>query len=192
MGYAYYEKEFDQTSGPNALLFDSGGEDIAALETSLADTPGLLSIVSDKANQKVNFDMFADVSRTVVLVYLVLAVLMAIVVLLNLNVMFIEEKKRDLIVLMINGFATRDAKRYIYNDTIALTIIGIVVGLVLGCIVGSVTVGSVEPAPAMFVKDVDPIAVVVGIVGSGVLALVMSMIALRRIPRFNLTDINKV
>ena len=122
---------------------------------------------------------------------LALAVLMAMVVLLNLNVMFIEEKKRELIVLMINGFSVKDAKRYIYNDSIVLTAIGIVCGLILGCIMGSITVGSVEPSTATFVKDVDWVAVAAGIAGSAILAFVMSAIAMRRIPKFKLTDINK-
>ena len=112
-------------------------------------------------------------------------------VLLNLNVMFIEEKKRDLIVLMINGFSVKDAKRYIYNDTIVLTIVGTILGVLLGCTMGSVTVGSIEPSTATFVKSPDLMAVLIGVLGSIVLSTVMSIIALRRIPKFELTDINK-
>ena len=61
----------------------------------------------------------------------------------------------------------------------------------LGCVTGSITVGAVEPSTASFIKDVDLTAVLVGVVGSAVLAIIMSIIALRRIPRFELTDINK-
>ena len=71
------------------------------------------------------------------------------------------------------------------------TAIGIVCGVILGCVSGAITVGSVEPSTAQFVKDVDLVAVVAGVVGSAVLAFIMSAIALRRIPRFALTDINK-
>jgi hypothetical protein len=69
--------------------------------------------------------------------------------------MFIDEKKRELMVLMINGFSGKDAKRYIYYDTIVLTVLGIIAGLVLGCIMGSITVGAIEPSTATFVKDID-------------------------------------
>jgi hypothetical protein len=51
--------------------------------------------------------------------YLLLSALMAIVVLLNLDIMFVDEKKRELIVLMINGFSVKDAKAYIYRDSLA-------------------------------------------------------------------------
>ena len=138
-----------------------------------------------------NFDTFSSVSQAVVMIYLALSILMAIVVLLNLNVMFIDEKKRELIVLMINGFTVKQAKRYIYQDTIVLTIIGIIIGLVVGALMGSVTVACVEPISASFLKGIDPIAIIAAIAASAILSFIMSTIALRRIPRFNLTDINR-
>ena len=125
-------------------------------------------------------------------IYLILAVLMAVVVLLNLNVMFIQEKKRELIVLMINGFSIHDAKRYIYNDTFVLTIVGTVCGLVLGVIMGAVTVASTELDSAVFFRGISWVAVLAGAVVSAVLSFLMSVIALRMIPSFKLTDINKV
>ena len=186
-----YELEFDVELAPNAVLASEIATPIEEMVSKLSDIDGFDSAIDDKEYQSHNFKQFASVSRAVVLIYLALSALMAVVVLLNLNAMFIEEKKRELIVLMINGFSIHDAKRYIYNDTIVLTAIGIVVGVILGCVMGSVTVGSIEPSTASFVKDVDWIAVGAGVVGSAVLALIMSLIALRRIPRFKLTDINK-
>ena len=125
------------------------------------------------------------------LIYIALSTLMAIVVLLNLNVMFIEEKKRELIVLMINGFSVKDARHYISYDNIVLTAIGIIVGMLLGCIMGSITVATVEPSTSVFLKSPDGLAIGVGIVGSAILAIIMSLIALRRVSNFKLTDINR-
>jgi len=190
MGNSYYEKEFG-TPSANVLLTDSGNYSVSELREMVSEVASIDSIANDKLSQGGNFKTFSNVSTAVVGIYLALAVLMAMVVLLNLNVMFIEEKKRELIVLMINGFSVKDAKRYIYNDSIVLTAIGIVFGLILGCIMGSITVGSVEPSTATFVKSIDWVAVVAGIAGSAILAFVMSAIAMRRIPKFNLTDINK-
>jgi putative ABC transport system permease protein len=191
MGRDYYERVFGTKLVPNVVLADTKGTSVDDLKPALTKIDGFYSISDDKTYQKGNFDTFSGVSSTVVLIYLVLAALMAVVVLLNLNFMFIEEKKRDLIVLMINGFSVHDAKRYIYNDTIVLTAIGIVLGLIVGGIMGAITVGSVEPNSAVFLKGIAWRAMAVGAGGSAILAVVMSMVALRRIPRFNLTDINK-
>ena len=158
---------------------------------SLEGIEGYSSIADDKTNQYRNFETFSTVSNAVVLIYMILAILMAIVVLLNLNAMFIEEKKRELIVLMINGFSVKDAQHYVSNDSIVLTAVGIILGIILGCIMGSITVGSIEPSTASFVKAIDAKAVIAGIIGSSMLAFVMGKISLRRIPNMSLTDINK-
>ncbi len=190
IGRDYYEKMFDTHYVPNAILVNSGDmvvEDVAALVDSI---DGFDSIVDDKASENEVFTTFSSVSRTVVAIYLVLSVLMAIVILLNLNVMFVAEKKRELIVLMVNGFSNNQAKSYIYTDSILLTLIGVVLGVILGCIMGVVTVGSVEPVTATLLKTIDPIAVVAGVLGSFALAIIMNIIALRRIDNFILTEIN--
>ncbi|MBE6473729.1 MAG: FtsX-like permease family protein [Coriobacteriaceae bacterium] len=190
MGRDYFESEFGKAT-PNVVLANTGETAVADVESDLSAINGFDSVLDDKTFQYGNFATFSSVSSAVVAIYLALAILMAVVVLLNLNVMFIDEKKRELIVLMINGFSTKDAKRYIYNDSIVLTAIGIICGLILGCVMGSITVAAVEPSTAVFVKDIDLMAVIAGVVGSAALSVIMSVIALRRIPRFKLTDINK-
>ena len=175
----------------NALLVQTGGKPVADFSEAASKVAGFDSLVDDASYQYENFETFSSVSGAVVAIYLALSVLMAIVVLLNLNVMFIEEKKRELIVLMINGYSVKDAKHYISYDSIVLTVLGIIVGVILGCIMGSVTVAAIEPSTGVFVKSPDLWAILIGIVGSAVLAVIMNVIALRRISRFNLTDINK-
>ena len=185
-----FEKEFG-AGAPNVVYCQTGDTPITDVEKRLASVQGFSSMDDDANIQYGNFATFSRVSSAVVIIYLVLAVLMAIVVLLNLDVMFIQEKKRELIVLMINGFGIRDARHYISYDTCALTAVGIVAGVLLGMVSGTITVSSVEPITGVFVKDPDGMAVVVGIVGSAVLALIMALIALRRINNFKLTDINR-
>jgi putative ABC transport system permease protein len=92
---------------------------------------------------------------------------------------------------MINGFSVKEAKKYIYNDTIVLTALGILAGLLLGMVMGAITVASVEPDTAFFLKDIDPVAIIVATASSTILATIMTLISLRRIPAFELTDINR-
>ena len=177
---------------PNVVLAQTGDVSVEDVSQAVASVESIDSVSDDATYQQGNFKTFSSVSGAVVAIYLALAALMAVVVLLNLNVMFIDEKKRELIVLMINGFSVKDAKHYISYDSIVLTVVGIVVGIILGCAMGSTTVATIEPSTAVFLKGVDPFAIAVGIVGSAILAIIMSKIALRRIPRFALTDINKM
>ena len=105
--------------------------------------------------------------------------------------MFVDEKKRELIILMINGFYAKDAQAYIYRDSIVLTVIGILLGVLLGSQMGSITVAALEPVMGWFVKEFSWIATLVGVVGAAVFSTAVLFYALRRIPRFDLTDINR-
>ena len=191
MGASTYQKLFGIAPSANMLFADTAGLNEAEFRTALRDTKGLAWSYDYKAETRGAFDQFQRLSRTVVFVYLGLSTLMAIVVLLNLNMMFIDEKRRELTVLMICGFSVRQAKGYVRNDTIALTALGIILGILLGSAVGYATVVSVEPTNVLFVRTPNIPACLIGAAVSAVLAAIMGAIALRRIPRFDLTDINR-
>ena len=191
MGTKTYKKAYSVKPTANALLVDTGATDPDELGGQLAGTKGFGGIANDKRSSRAAFDQFAKLSRTVVLVYVGLSALMAIVVLLNLDLMFIQEKKRELIVLMVCGYSARSAKGYVAYDTAFLTIVGILLGIALGTATGTLTVLSVEPSNVMFLHDINPAACLLGAAISGLFALVMGLVALRRIPRFDLTDISR-
>jgi len=191
LGKDAFQKAFEREPAPNAMLVQGGEMEFDELESDLFDTKGFDMSVDDKADNYYAFDQLARLLSTEVLVYLLLSGLMAVVVLLNLDIMFVDEKKRELIILMINGFYAKDAQAYIYRDSIVLTVIGILLGVLLGSQMGSITVAALEPVMGWFVKEFSWIATLVGVVGAGVFSTAVLFYALRRIPRFDLTDINR-
>lgn len=188
---ALYEETFGVAVKENRLLVDTAGKGSSEAGKVLHGTPGYLTIKDDYNSAKIGFTEFSSIARIVVVVYLVLATVMAACVLLNLDFMFVAEKKRELIVLMINGYSLSDAKGYIWHDSVVLTALGILCGLVLGSVVGNLTIYSIEQSYSSFLHDISWLAVGVGIVGSTVLAAGALAIALRRIEKFDLTDINR-
>ena len=127
-----------------------------------------------------------------VLVYLALASVMAFVVLLNLDVMFISEKRRGLIVMMICGYTTKKAKGYIWHDSAVLTALGIICGIALGVVTGGLSVVSVETSDIMCMRGVSWLAVSVGALVSTILSTTVLVYALKAIPEFDLSDINRL
>lgn len=192
MGANTYKKHFGTAPIANSLLVSTGNQGYDAVSKSLAGTKGLRNLKNDKAMASRAFNQFSKLSRTVVIIYLGLSALMAAVVLLNLYIMYVNEKKRELIVLMICGFTTKQAKSYVRGDTIVLTAIGVVIGVVLGAIVGHISVLSVEPPNVTFFHGVDALACIVGAGATLVFSYLAGLVALRRIPRFELTDINRM
>ncbi|MBE6479219.1 MAG: FtsX-like permease family protein [Olsenella sp.] len=187
----YYEQVFGSPATPNALIATTGTADMDGLTAAVSDVEGFRSIKDERASVANIVGLFKGVTSTVVAIYVALSAVMALIVLLNLDHMFIDEKKRELIVLMINGFSVRDAKAYIYRDAIVMTAIGIVLGVWLGIVMGSTTVGAVEWQSCSFMKDAYLPGCVLGAVMSAVFAIAMMLVALRRIPRFSLTDISR-
>ena len=187
-----YVSGFGSEAAPNAFLVDSGQLTAKDIKKALS---GIKAVRMVKDDYQAAFDVFNDFSNiagAVVLVYLVLSVLMAVIVLFDLYTVFIEEKKKELIILMINGFSVKDARQYIYRDTIVLTIIGIIFGVIFGVVMGNVTIMTLEPDMAYFAKGIDWMACGFGAAASGVLAIVLCSLALRRISGFKLSDINKL
>lgn len=184
-----YEKIFGREATPNGILVDTGDGSSASLRSALSSVDGFVSLADERASVEAIVRLFKSVTTTVVAIYLALSALMAVIVLLNLDYMFIDEKKRELIVLMINGFSVHDAKAYIYRDAIVMTALGIVCGVCLGVTMGAATVGAVEWQSCCFIKDAYLPACLLGAGASAVFAAAMMLLALRRIPRFSLTDI---
>ena len=121
----------------------------------------------------------------------VLAVFLAFV-LLNLLNTFVMEKKSELIVLMINGFTSKDAKRYIYFDTVIMTIIGVIVGIVVGYFAGIGAIGSFESKFMYLLHDLDFYACIIGASLTIALTYIMTKVAIKKIDKFKLTDINRI
>ena len=185
-----YESVFGEEVVSNALLVQAQGE-VRESVNSLQHDERVFSIVDDRGSQQEQFDSFRQVSQIVVLVYLALSIAMSIVVLLNLNIMFVEEKKRDLITLMVCGYSLGDAKRYIWRDNVLLTVIGIVFGVALGVVTGVMSVIATEVSYVSLVKTPDLVACVCGIAVSSILSAVMTIVALRRVGTLQLSDINR-
>ena len=191
LGREAYREAFGKEAEPNVYMASRGSYDADQVRDRLFGVSGYDMLVDDYTVSTYAFSELAGVLNAVVVIYLVLSVLMAIVVLLNLDKMFVGEKKMELIVLMINGFSVKAAKSYIYRDSVALTVIGIALGVVFGAIMGGITVTALEPVSGHFVSEFNGFAAMVGVVGSAVLSLIMLVWSLRAIPRFELTDINR-
>lgn len=191
LGPEEYNAAFGKDATTNVLLAQVGDRNLDQLQGELLKVEGYDSLVNDRSSSEYAFGELERLLQTVVMVYLMLSALMAVVVLLNLDIMFVDEKKRELIVLMINGFSSGDAKAYIYRDSIFLTCVGIVLGIVFGAIMGGITVRALEPLYGYFVRDFNVLAAGAGLIGAGVFSTTVLLFALRRIPRFNLTDINR-
>ena len=108
----------------------------------------------------------------VVVVLIVSAVLLAYVVLYNLNSINIAERRRELATLKVLGFYDGEVAMYVYRENVILTLLGIVAGVFLGIWLHQYVIRTVEIDSMFFGREMYRMSYVYG----SVLTLVFSII----------------
>ena len=106
-------------------------------------------------------------------------------------VCFYWKIKKEMNVLMINGYSRRDVEKYINKDTIVLTILGIICGVILGGTVGLITVKTFDSDTITLTRKISVLGCLLCISLTAILSAITCKMALRKISRFKLTEINK-
>lgn len=181
-----YEVEFEDSYKPNVLILNTVNSEFEELKPQILDEENDLIIGYFYQNSKSLYESILGIARAVTCVYIVLSAILAALVLLNLFTMFVNEKRKELVTLRVNGFSLKDAERYIYRDTVFLTIIGIALGIVLGIFMGNISLKSFNNDSTCFMNRVDIKACVIGAVFTAIMTLIMCRIAIRKIKHFPL------
>ena len=66
-------------------------------------------------------------------------------ILTNLANIFVTRKKKELIVMRINGFSIKQTINYLARETVITIIIGLIIGLAIGIPLGFVAMNIMEP-----------------------------------------------
>ena len=187
-----YEEIFESDYIPNSVIIKRNGKDIRNIVSDLDKIEGVISVYNVKEEGNLVFDAVSNVIEAIVTTFIVLSIIMACIIILNLLMMFVSEKKRELIVMMINGYNKGSVKKYIYGDTIFLTIIGSLIGTVIGVLVGFTTLRLFSSDCVILLQKLSIPVCLICIAATGLLTAVSVMIAMRRIDGFKLRDINEM
>ena len=134
----YYAEVFGRDPLPNAL-FIAGDIDAGELMKSInvravIETASLINNISDST----------DALGVVTVLLLVMACALAFVVLFNLTLINITERKRELATIKVLGFQDKETAIYIYREIFIITLMGTVLGLLCGIGLTAFVLRSVE------------------------------------------------
>ena len=191
MSRSGYERMMAKEMDSNTVFLNYGDSDPQEIQEKLAQTDGYFSITDEHAKWVEVFGTALKSTIIVVYICLVLSVVMALLVLLNLNVVAISEKKRELIIMRINGFSIGATKKYVYRDNIVLTVLGILFGIVIGIGLSVWILNVIQGPSDNFLTEPNLIACLTGAGLSIVFAIITNMIALRKIDKFNVYDLDR-
>lgn len=179
---SYYEAAMGEKTDECVFLL---GGNIGGLYERVRDMDGFLSL---KDNSE--YKMSADGVNLVILICLALSAVMALLVLLNQISMHINRKARELAVMRINGYTMSETKAYVCKDNIILTLMGLILGSGFGIVLSYVVVRIIETGANRYVRTPNIPACLYACAVGAFFALIVNLIALRKIKHLNLTNVS--
>lgn len=182
-----YEKLWGEKAVANDFLIqvkDSvDDERIESIGEELLKMEGVLNVQYTASLSKRLQNMLHALDQ-VILVFVVVAGMLSIVVLYNLNNINITERRRELATLKVLGFYDMEVATYVYRENILLTLLGMVVGCGVGKVIHHITIKTVEIDAAMFGRQISFQSYLLGTVltlGFSALVNVLMYFSLKRI-----------
>lgn len=183
----YYRMVFKEDAAPNAFYVRLNGESADALDGALREVEGYEGMTSADADNVVIRSTTSSIN-TVVVLFIFVAGILACVVQLNLTNMYVLQKKPELIIMRVNGFTTKEVIRYILQETVVTTVVGILLGIGMGSVVAYSIIRTLEQSFFQFYRGVDPVAWTVGTVVTILFTVFVNAVALRKTKDLKLTD----
>lgn len=177
-----YEATFGQPADECVFLLKGN---IDGLYDQVKDLNGFLSLRDNS-----EYAGIGDVMNIIVIICFIFAALMAVLVMLNQNVMHINQKATELSVMRINGFTLHETKAFVSKDTFLMTVLGILAGWALGIVLGYQVLLILEVGVSHYVRTPSLPACLIAAAICGSFAYAMNKIAVRRIHTLNLTNVN--
>ena len=141
-----YEAAYGKSWAANAHLVQLTPEakgDLAKVSARFMDLSGVRSVIQNSGIRhqiQVTVDSLALVMQILTLV----SVLLAAVILYNLTTINVAERIRELSTIKVLGFHNREVTRYIYRETVALSLVGILFGLAGGWVLHRYLLGRIS------------------------------------------------
>ncbi len=104
------------------------------LSTDIMKIDGITTIAYT-ADTTQQIGEITDALSTVIIVFFISALILAIAVLYNISNINIIERQKELATLKVLGFMDNEVSRYIYRENIFISVFGIIYGIILGVIV---------------------------------------------------------
>ncbi|MDD4027924.1 MAG: FtsX-like permease family protein [Bacilli bacterium] len=178
MNENYYNEVFNKDVEYNTIIADGNiNEKIALTEYNILTVNNTKDILN-------TFDSFIKGLNKIIILIVVCACFLAFIVLYNLTIINVSERKREIATFKVLGFYDKEISNYVYRETIILTIFGILLGLFLGIYLHKFIINTAETNNIMFLKQIKwysySLSAIITIIFSYIVQLIIN-INLRKI-----------
>ncbi len=185
-----YRESFGTVPANNRFMFGEISEkQLAKLEEKLQSIDGYESITPTKSLSNL-FEEYTKPLSLITVIMVFLSGMMAYFILFNLVNLYINQKKRELTIMRVNGFTTKEVMRYALGETVVTTIFGILLGLASGAFLAYLILRFLEQAAFGYVRSISWQSVLLSALFTLGFVTVINAVALRKVKKLKLTDIN--
>ena len=183
-----YKELFGTDAIDNAYLVHLNGASKAPLMVKLkAIEP---SLTSDSAEELQNqYKQIRDSYNTVVYLLTGMAIFMSVFVLANLTNIFVSRRRKELIIMRVNGFSTKQCIGYLIRETLTTAILGFIFAVILGGLISRMLVGMIEQPDTMLDRAFQPGSWVTAIILEAIFASTINFFVFRKVRKLKVTDI---
>ena len=188
MSRSAYLEVFGHTPDENCYYIKSDGKDLSELRSDAEKTDGFLQL-KETTEQKEMIRRTSESLNVLIIVMIISAGLMACFILTNLTSSYMIHKQRELTIMRINGFSTKECLKYAAAELAATTGLGILAGVPAGAGLGYLIIRKTEGNWIQLVRSVDLRSVVFSILMTLVFSFLINSFALRRVRNLKLSDV---
>lgn len=114
--------------------------------------------------------------------------MLSFTVLINLNNINIEERKRELATIKLLGFYEKELESYVFRENIISTLLGTVLGLGLGMAILGIIIKAAEVETIFLVKDINIVNLAISTIITIAFTLITNLLMKKKIKNINMID----
>lgn len=182
-----YRQIFNEEAENNCYFVRLNKNGFDAVSDQLS---GIEHITIEKADSyKQAFENAIGLFNIIIILMTLMSVMMSFMILTNLANIYITRKKKELIVMRINGFSIKETIRYLAKETVLTTALGTVLALIMGYFLGIVPIHVLEQPDAQFVRAFNLKAWIIAIVLESLFSLIINSMVFRKVKKLNFREV---
>ena len=186
-----YERIYGKDIAYNEIFANTTEELAEEEEVNLADAlkqnEKIASTVLEK-NLEGEFKTSLGSLMSIVILFIGCASILSFTVLVNLNNINIEERKRELATIKLLGFYQKELESYVFRENLILTILGTIFGLILGMGILGIVIQAAEVETIFLVKDINLINLLISTIITISFTLITNLFMKKKIKNINMID----
>ena len=186
-----YERIYGKKIKYNEVFVNTSEELSEQEEIELSDKikeNDKIASMSFRDNLEKEFKTSLSSLMIIVILFIGCASLLSFTVLVNLNNINIEERKRELSTIKLLGFYEKELESYVFRENIILTILGSILGLLLGMGILGVIIQAAEVETIFLVKDINYINLAVSVLITVIFTLITNFAMRKKIKNIDMID----